>query len=168
MEIGIDFDPSDGFFANLKLVAEKTAQFAVAKIAIDTKENAIEIINQLIYLTPERGGYARTGDLRASINTFAVPTVEGWAMVIVFGGLEAPYAGENELGRDSRRETPASILARAQAAPNELIILEYGITPGLGLEPRPVFYPSWVMAVRQLPVEVRNQLLIHAQALGFA
>lgn len=169
MNGSITFGSSAGFFSGLEQVAQNTAQIAITRLSIHTKEQALEVINTLIYFTPERG-YDRTGDLRASINTFAVPsgTGKGWTMVLVFGGITAPYAPANELGTGKRKQSAENILRAAEAAPSELILLEYGSMAGNGLEARPVFYPSFVMASRGLPVEVARALSEQARALGFA
>jgi hypothetical protein len=169
MKSSITFDSGNSFFTDLRTLADRTAEVSITRLKNLTKEAALEIINQLIYYTPERG-YTRTGDLKASINTFAVPSSSGsgWTMLLVFGGVTAPYAPENELGTNNRKQSPQDILNAAQAAPQELIILEYGSMAGSGLEARPVFYPSFVMASRALPIEVSKVLAEQARALGFA
>lgn len=114
------------------------------------ERDAQHLISILIYDTPERSGYARTGDLRNSIRSSVTPAGTDKWLITVGAGDGIDYAIYNELGTLEAHRSFDEIIATAKSTAGDLIILEYG-QPSRGLEPRPWVIPSIVGVSRRAP-----------------
>lgn len=138
----------------LELETKSALDRAFHRMQGDAEAVATEIINALIYRTPERGGYKRTGALRDSIEAVWVNVGDRWSLILTASGGAGGrrYALFNEAGTYDGAVSLQSILARARRDDRALILLEYG-DPATGLEPRPWTIPTVVMMRRDFPKE---------------
>ena len=142
------------YLRNLDKAGQAAARIGMARVSIRGKEHALELINTLIYNTPQRGGYIRTGALRRSIEFYVRGNQYSTSIYAVAGrDLIRPYAKFNEQGTRESHVSAEDILAQARSTVGELILLEYGRGRG-GLEPRPFMYPTLIFMERILPEEV--------------
>lgn len=113
------------------------------------EQDAKTEITRVIYNTPERGGYERTGALRDSIKGFAQVDRAGVTVGLeARGGAEGrEYASYTELGTRGSFRDVASILADARDAPFGALA---SYSRSTGLEPRPYLYPALAEAERNL------------------
>jgi hypothetical protein len=157
--IEVDFDDSDfkRFFKGLNRAGQNAVFVGMQRLARDTLEHAQELLERLIYATPERGGYERTGKLRRGVRTYVTTDASGPTLWLI---ATADYSDYNERGTYDYKIEPSEIIAKAQASNADLILLEYGRNPGLkGLEPRPWHYVSSVWAQKNLPRVVYKAIL---------
>lgn len=126
----------------------------VRQLTQEAEAYATELITVMIYDTPQRGGYERTGMLRDSIVASSHQLASDRWEIRVYarggaGGRE--YALFNELGTFDNHRSFEQILAAANVATARLIELNYG-RPGKGLEPRPWVIPTAVHVARRAPL----------------
>lgn len=149
----MDISKLQKHFNALELETKSQLDRVFNRLQGDAEAIATEIINALIYRTPERG-YERTGALRDSIEAVWVQVGDRWSIILtaVGGAGGRRYALFNEAGTYDGAVTLQSILARARRDDRALILLEYG-DPVMGLEPRPWTIPTVVMLRRDFPAE---------------
>lgn len=138
-------------------------------LAQDAEEHARRLVTILIYNTPQRSGYDRTGALRESIKAFPQKLgSEEWIVRVgATSGPGAEYALFNEAGTLEGSVTFEEILAQARGAAGDLIILEFG-RPSRGLEPRPFIIPTAVHTVRVAPAFILQAVRRSAAQVGVA
>lgn len=156
----VDLRGLEKHFNTLELEVKSQLDRVFNRLQGDAEAIATEVINALIYRTPERGGYKRTGALRDSIEAVWVQVGDRWSIILtaVGGAGGRRYALFNEAGTYDGAVSLQSILARARANKNALILLEYG-DPVMGLEPRPWTIPTVVMLRRDFPKEFTQAVI---------
>lgn len=152
VNLNIDLSVLERHFNSLDLEVKSQLDRTFNRLEGDAEAIATEIINALIYRTPERGGYKRTGALRDSIEAAWVQVGDRWSIILTARGGAGgrTYALYNEAGTYDGAVSLDSILRRARANQAALILLEYG-DPASGLEPRPWTIPTIVMLRRDFP-----------------
>lgn len=147
----VDISGLERHYKQLEVEVEKNTKALMTREVTEAEERALELIDKVIYDTPERGGYKRTGALKRSI--YAVYVKRGYEWHLEVGALGSPeraYALYNERGTYKGRVTLDSIMKLAMKnAYKGLIVLEYG-DAAKGLEPRPWTIPVVVMMNRDL------------------
>src|SRR5690606_15570595 len=136
VRVKVDISKLQRHFNTLELETKSQLDRVFNRLQGDAEAVATEIINALIYRTPERGGYKRTGSLRDSIEAGWVQAGDKWTLILtaVGGAGGRRYALFNEAGTYDGAVSLRSILARAERDKRALILLEYG-DPAMGLEP---------------------------------
>lgn len=157
----VDFDDADftRFFKGLNQAGQHAVFIGMQRLARETLEHAQELLERLIYATPQRGSppYERTGKLRRGVRTYVTTDQNGPTLWLI---ATADYSDYNERGTYDYKITPEEIIQKARATNADLILLEFGRQPGQkGLEPRPWHYVSSVWAEKNLPRVVYRAIL---------
>jgi hypothetical protein len=157
LETTIELDEISDWLDRLEKAAVKAPLVAMQRLQVRGEEHALRLLNQLIYMTPERGGYRRTGNLRANFRVFAVQE-RGEARLYMVNTTPG-YPPHVEQGTYDNKLEPDDIISLAEGIPGEVILMDFGDAQGKGMEPRPSFYPTWVKLARELPGEVMTALV---------
>ncbi len=166
MRVSVDLGGLQAHYRALERITTDNIDRGVSGLSGEAKDMAVDLINAQIYDTPPRGGYDRTGALKASV--YAAKDRHRrtrWRIMVGArggaGGRE--YALYNERGTYGGRVSLESILKRAEGAALTagLIRLQYG-DPSKGLEPRPWTIPTAV-AVSRMFVAVVQQAVREAE-----
>jgi hypothetical protein len=139
----------------LEAAAAKVPQVAMERLRVRGEEHFLRLVNALIYDTPERGGYSRTGRLKRGIKAHVVR--EGGQARLYLVNTQPAYPGYVEVGTYDNRLTIEEVLAMAEGVPDELILLDVP-REGKGMEARPTLYPTWVYLARTMPEVVMDAL----------
>ena len=153
-------------FQKLERIGQRGARQIMTKMRIKGIEHAQELLDRLVYLTPERG-YERTGKLRNSVKGFVRRDGGVTTLYMFVETSKAPYAQYVEHGTFDQARSEAEIieLAQREARENlEVLILEFG-KEGKGMEARPFMYPTKVWLEIQLPKEFEDYIMSNLKGI---
>lgn len=146
------FDVStDGLEELLKLADGLDFSGLSRDLAEQSEHDARARLDTLIYNTPQRGNYERTGALRDSVYSSAETDSDGFTVTLgaVGGSKGRRYAAPNETGSLASYNSLDSLLEAARGSNDPLNLPAYPRGQG-GLEARPYISPALAEMERQL------------------
>lgn len=118
-------------------------------LAEQSEHDARARLDLLIYNTPQRGNYERTGALRESVHSRAETSQDGFTVTLgATGSSKRAYASYNELGSYGSGISLERALGDARASDDPLSIPAY--PRSTGLEPRTYITPALAEAEDRL------------------
>lgn len=137
-------------FGRLSNNARQALTVTAQQTAAAGQEHALQALDTLIYNTPRRGGYVRTGRLFDQTYTRVFtdqPGAAGEGRAVIEIGNRAPYAPYVEHGTYFNYRDIDAIVNDAENRNSDPIVLRY-LQRRPGVEPRPFIYPSVVLMQR--------------------
>lgn len=171
IELEVNTEDAEKFLRSLDQFARIDAgRVAMQRVAVRGLQHALKLLDQLIYNTPERGGYKRTFRLRRGMRTFTRKEGNEHVLYILNDARSergAPYPVYNELGTYEGATSPEDMFSQARSeVPSELVLMEFGRV-AFGLEPRPFFFPTLAVMEYELPAELERALYERIRKDGF-
>jgi hypothetical protein len=152
VKVSVNISGLERYFFNVDQQFRAEMERVILNLTQEAEATAKQILTVLVYDTPETERYRRTGALLRSVYAVSQKVSQGnWLIRIgASGSDERQYAWFVETGTFAGHRTFDQILADAQAATAELIVLEYG-RPSKGVQPKPFVVPSLVHTVQRAP-----------------
>jgi len=149
---------------------EKYSKSGADKTMVTMRNLGTRHLNRLydlLYSDSRGGEYQRTRKLRSETSISLRAIANGKSLFIISG---APYSAFVEFGTYASARSPDSIYSRAVAAArnsdiDDIVYLEYGKS-SIGLEPRPIVYPTLAYLAAILPGVIYAQLIQDVAALN--